>query len=103
MRTPLYLPRSREIPLMLCYRYPHGGNECPGLFQGLQRWQKAPMRPVQACSIVEVAAFLSPWVSTMEPQEIESELSNEEHLSVGRCLRKSPGCVHRSMPPGVAR
>jgi hypothetical protein len=52
------------------------------------------MRTVQACLIVEVSAFLSPWVSSMEPQEIESELSEEEHLSVGRFLRKSAGvCI----------
>jgi len=77
MRTPFYLLLSREIPLVLCYRYPHGGNECPGLFQGLQRCQKAPMRTAQAWIIVEVSACLSPWVSSMEPQEIESELSEE--------------------------
>ena len=52
------------------------------------------MRPVQACSIVEVSAFLSPWVSSMEYQEIESELSEEEHLNIGRRRRKSPGvCI----------
>ena len=94
MRTPLYLPRSREIPLVLCYRYLHGGNECPGLFQGLQRGQKAPMRTVQAWITVEVSAFLSPLVSSMEHQEIEPELSEEEHLNIGRCRRKSPGvCI----------
>ena len=94
MRTPVYLPLSREIPVVLCYLYPNGGNEFPGLFQGLQRRQKAPMRPVQACITVEVSAFLSPLVSSMEPQEMESELSDEEHLNVGRCLRTSPGvCI----------
>jgi hypothetical protein len=94
MRTPFYLPLSREIILVLGYLYPNGGNEFPGLFQGLQRCQKAPMRTVQACITVEVSAFLSPLVSSMEPQEIASELSDEEHLSVGRCLRKSPGvCI----------
>ena len=94
MRTPFYLPLSREIPLVLCYLSPNGGNECPGLFQGLQRCQKAPMRTVQEGITVEVSAFLSPLVSSMEHQEIESELSDEEHLSVGRFLRKSPGvCI----------
>ena len=94
MRTPFYLPLSREIPLVLCYLYPHGGNECPGLFQGLQRCQKAPMRTVPECLIVEVSAFLSPWVSSMEHQESEAELSEEEHLNVGQCRRKSPGmCI----------
>ena len=91
MRTPFYLPLSREITVVLCYLYPNGGNEFPGLFQGLQRCQKAPMRTVQECITVEVSAFLSPLVSSMEPQEIASELSDEEHLNVGRCLRKSPG------------
>ena len=52
------------------------------------------MRTVQACLIVEVSAFLSPWVSSMEPQESESELSEEEHRNVGQCRRKSPGvCI----------
>jgi hypothetical protein len=87
-------PLSREIPVVLCYLYPNGGNEFPGLFQGLQRCQKAPMRTVQECITVEVSAFLSPLVSSMEHQEIASELSDEEHLNVGRCLRKSPGvCI----------
>ena len=71
-----YLPLSREIPVGLCYLYPHGGNEFPGRSQGLQRGQKAPRRTVQACIIVEVSAFLRPLVSRMEPQEIESELSD---------------------------
>ena len=94
MRTPVYLPLAREIPVVLCYLYPHGGHAFPGLFPGLQQCQKAPMRTVQACITVEVSAFLSPLVSSMEPQESESELSDEEHLSVGRCLRKSPGvCI----------
>src|SRR5215831_4022919 len=90
MRTPFYLPLSREIPLVLCYRYPHGGNEFPGLFQGLQRCQKAPMRTVQECIIIKISAFLSPLVSSMKPQEIESKLSDEKHLNVGQCRRKSP-------------
>jgi hypothetical protein len=77
MRTPFYLPLSREIPVGLYYLYPNGGNEFLGLFQGLQRGQKAPMRTVQACITVEVSAFLSPLVSSMEHQEIESELSDE--------------------------
>ena len=76
MRTPFYLPLSREITLVLCYLYPNGGNDFPGLFQGLQRCQKAPMRTVQECITVEVSAFLRPLVSRMEPQEIESELSD---------------------------
>jgi len=76
MRTPFYLPLSREITLVLCYLYPNGGNEFPGLFQGLQRCQKAPMRTVQKGITVEVSAFLSPLVSRMEPQEIELELSD---------------------------
>ena len=76
MRTPVYLPLSREITLVLCDLYPNGGNACPGLFQGLQRCQKAPMRTVQEGIIVEVSACLSPLVSRMEPQEIESELSD---------------------------
>jgi len=91
MRTLFSLPLSRESTLVLCYLYSHGGNELPGLFQGLPRCPKAPMRTGQACIIVEVSAFLSPLVSSMEHQEIESELSGEEHLNVGRCLRKSPG------------
>ena len=37
------------------------------------------------------SAFLSPLVSSMEHQEIASELADEEHLNVGQCLRKSPG------------
>ena len=77
MRTPFYLPLSREITLVLCYLYPNGGNEFLGLFQGLQRCQKAPMRTVQECITVEVSAFLSPLVSSMEHQEIASELSEE--------------------------
>ena len=94
MRTPLYLPLSRQLPLVVCSLYPHGGNAFPGLFQGLPRWQKAPMRPGQEGSTVEVSAFLSPLVSSMEHQEIASELSDEEHLNVGQCLRKSPGvCI----------
>jgi len=76
MRTPFSLPLSREITLVVCYLYPNGGNAFPGLFPGLQRCQKAPMRTVQACIIVEVSAFLSPLVSRMEHQEIESELSD---------------------------
>jgi hypothetical protein len=76
MRTPFYLPLSREIPVGLCYLYPHGGNEFLGLFQGLQRGQKAPMRTVQAWITVEVSAFLRPLVSRMEHQEIASELSD---------------------------
>jgi hypothetical protein len=76
MRTPFYLPLSREITLVLCDLSPNGGNEFLGLFQGLQRGQKAPTRTVQACIIVEVSAFLSPLVRSMEPQEIESELSD---------------------------
>ena len=91
MRTPFYLPLSRQITLVVCSLYPHGGNEFPGLFQGLQRCQKAPMRTGQECITVEVSAFLSPLVSSMEHQEIASELSDEEHLNVGQCLRKSPG------------
>ena len=91
MRTPFYLPLSRQIPLVVCSLYPHGGNEFPGLFQGLQRCQKAPMRTGQEGITVEVSAFLSPLVSSMEHQEIASDLSDEEHLSVGRFLRKSPG------------
>jgi len=70
------LPLSREIPVGLYYLYPNGGNAFLGLFRGLQRGQKAPMRPVQACITVEVSACLSPLVSRMEPQEIESELSD---------------------------
>jgi len=94
MRTPFYLPLSREIPLVLCCLSPNGGNEFPGLFQGPPRCPKAPMRTVQEGITVEVSAFLSPLVSSMEHQEIESELSDEEHLSVGRFLRKSPGvCI----------
>ena len=59
-----------------------------------QRWQKAPMRTGQEGSTVEVSAFLSPVVSSMEQQEIASELSDEEHLNGGQCLRKSPGvCI----------
>ena len=77
MRTPFYLPLSREITLGVCDLSPKGGNEFPGLFQGLQRCQKAPMRTVQECITVEVSAFLSPLVSSMEHQEIESELSDE--------------------------
>ena len=76
MRTPFYLPLSREITVGLCDLYPHGVNEFPGLFQGLPRCQKAPMRPVKECILVEVSAFLSPLASSMEPQEIESELSD---------------------------
>ena len=76
MRTPFSLPLSREIPVGLYYLYPHGGNEFLGLFHGLQRCQKAPMRTVQECITVEVSAFLSPLVSSMEPQEIASELSD---------------------------
>jgi len=76
MRTPFYLPLSREITVVVCYLYPNGGNEFPGLFQGLQRCQKAPMRTGQECITVEVSAFLSPLLSSMEPQEIESELSD---------------------------
>jgi hypothetical protein len=91
MRTLFYLPLSREITLVLCYLYPNGGNEFPALFQGLLRCPKAPMRTVQKGITLEVSAFLSPLVSSIEPQEIESELSDEEHLNVGRCLRKSPG------------
>jgi hypothetical protein len=34
------------------------------------------MRTVQACITVEVSAFLSPLVSSMEHQEIASELSD---------------------------
>ena len=87
-----FLPAPvKRDSLVLCYLSPNGGNECPGLFQGLQRCQKAPMRTVQEGITVEVSAFLSPLVSSMEHQEIESELSDEEHLSVGRFLRKSPG------------
>ena len=94
IRTLFYLPLSREITLVLCYLYPHGGNEFPGLFQGLPRCPKAPMRTGQEGITLEVSAFLSPLVSSLEPQEIESELSDEEHLNVGRCLRKSPGvCI----------
>ena len=91
MRTPFYLPLSRQMTLVLCYLYPNGGSEFPGLFQGLQRCQKAPMRPGQEGITVEGSAFLSPLVSSMEHQESASELSDEEHLSVGRFLRKSPG------------
>jgi len=76
MRTPFYLPLSREIPVGLYYLYPHGGNEFLGLFQGLQRGQKAPMRTVQEGITVEVSACLSPLVNRMEPQEIASELSD---------------------------
>src|SRR5262245_9345009 len=94
MRTLFYLPLSREITLVLCYLYPHGGNELPGLFQGLPRCPKAPMRTGQEGITLEVSAFLSPVVSSMEHQEIESELSDEERLSVGGFLRKSPGvCI----------
>jgi len=91
MRTPFYLPLSRQINVVLCYLYPNGGSEFPGLFQGLQRCQKAPMRTGQEGITVEVSAFLSPLVSSMEHQEIASELSDEEHLNVGQFLRKSPG------------
>ena len=77
IRTPFYLPLSREIPVVLCYLYPNGGHEFLGLFQGLQRGQKAPMRTVQECITVEVSAFLSPLVSRMEHQESQSELSEE--------------------------
>jgi hypothetical protein len=77
MRTPVYLPLAREITVVLCYLYPHGGNAFPGLCQGLQRCQKAPMRTVQEGITVEVSAFLRPLVSRMEPQESESELSEE--------------------------
>ena len=91
MRTPFYLPLSREMTLVLCYLYPHGGNEFPGLFHGFPRCQKAPMRTGQEGITLEVAAFLSPLVSSLEHQEIESELSDEEHLNVGRFLSKSPG------------
>ena len=52
---------------------------------------ESAMRTGQEGITVEVSAFLSPLVSSMEHQEIESELSAEEHLSVGRFLRKSPG------------
>jgi hypothetical protein len=76
MRTLFYLPLSREITLVLCYLYPNGGNEFPGLFQGLQRCQKAPMRTVQDGITLEVSASLSPLVSSMEHQEIASELSD---------------------------
>jgi hypothetical protein len=76
MRTPFYLPLSREIPVGLYYLYPNGGNEFLGLFQGLQRGQKAPMRTVQAWITVEVSAFLRPLVSRMEHQEIASERSD---------------------------
>jgi hypothetical protein len=76
MRTPFYLPLSREIPVVVCDLYPNGGNAFPGLFHGLQRCQKAPRRTVQACITVEVSAFLSPLVSRMEHQESESELSD---------------------------
>ena len=94
MRTPFYLPLSREITVVVCYLYPHGGNEFPGLFQGLQRCQQAPMRTIQEGITVEVSACLSPLVSSMEPQEIESELSEEEHLNGGRCLRQASGvCI----------
>ena len=84
MRTLFYLPLSREMTLVLCYLYPHGGHEFPGLFQGLPRCPKAPMRTGQEGNTLEVSAFLSPLVSSMEPQEIASELSDEEHLNVGR-------------------
>ena len=76
MRTPFYLPLAREITVVVCYLSPKGGNEFPGLFHGLQRCQKAPRRTVQECITVEVSAFLSPLVSSMEHQEIESELSD---------------------------
>ena len=91
MRTLFYLPLSRQMTLVLCYLYPNRGNELPGLFQGLPRCPKAPMRTGQEGITVEVSAFLSPLVSSMEHQEIASDLSDEEHLSVGRFLRKSPG------------
>jgi hypothetical protein len=94
VRTPVYLPLPRQIHMVLCYLYPHGGNACPGLFQGLPRCPKAPMRTGQEGITVEVSAFLSPLVSSMEHQEIASELSDEEHLNGGRCLRQSPGvCI----------
>ena len=82
---------SGHVDLILRSLYPNGGNEFPGLFQGLQRCQKAPMRTGQEGITVEGSAFLSPLVSSMEHQEIASDLSDEEHLSVGRFLRKSPG------------
>src|SRR5690242_19375945 len=72
-------PLSRQIHLVLCSLSPHGGNECPGLFQGLQRCQKAPMRTGQEGITLEVSAFLSPLVRSMEHHEVESELSDEEH------------------------
>jgi hypothetical protein len=94
MRTLFYLPLSREIPLVLCYLSPHGGHACPGLFQGLPRCPKALMRTGQESITLEVFAFLSPLVRSMEHHEIASELSDDEHRSVGRCLRKSPGvCI----------
>jgi hypothetical protein len=94
MRTLVYLPLSREISLVLCYLYPHGGNACPGLFQGLPRCPKAPIRTGQEGITLEVSAFLSPLVRSLEPHESASELSDEEHRSVGRCLRQSPGgCI----------
>src|SRR5262249_24219087 len=94
IRTLFYLPLSRQITLVMCYLYPNGGNEFPALFQGLPRCPKAPMRTGQEGITLEVSAFLSPLVSSMEHQEIESELSDAEHLNVGRCLRKSPGvCI----------
>ena len=102
MRTPLYLPLSRQLTLVVCSLYPNGGNEFPGLFQGLQRCQKAPMRTGQEGIAVEVSAFLSPLVSSMEHQEIASELSDEEHLNIGRCLRKSPGVCIAQFLQGVA-
>ena len=40
------------------------------------------MRTGQEGITVEVSAFLSPLVSSMEHQEIASELSDEEHLNV---------------------
>ena len=49
------------------------------------------MRTGQEGITVEVSAFLSPLVSSMEHQESASELSDEEHRNVGQCLRKSPG------------
>ena len=77
MRAPVYLPLAREIPVVVCDLSPHGGNACPGLCQGLQRGQQAPMRTVQESITVEVSAFLRPLGSRMEPQESESELSEE--------------------------
>ena len=94
MRTPVSLPLAREMTVVVCDLSPKGGNAFPGLCQGLQRGQQAPIRTVQACITVEVSACLRPLVSRMEPQEIESERSDESHLNGGRCLRKSPGvCI----------